>query len=891
MTPTKAAGASQADAPNRKTRGAVFFELARVRRVGAFRRACLAPLSLIACTAFAQTTITYTNGQNDSTNYDSNALGDLTLTIASGAATQSGILSGYGNIYKTGGGALTLTGVNTYSGPMTISAGTLALSGSGTLGNGSSLVFLTNNATLDLGGTTQNISSLGDSATFVVGNITAGTITASGEIVLQSGTFAATFTLAGFANLYIGGDTSATVTLNGTNNRDQPGDHVFIGDASTGAAGTVKLGNANALADAQGDVNLYTGTLDLNGIADVRANSIYLRSGSDSVLVNNNTSSAASYAGIVFLVGGGTQIGGAGNLTLSGSIWDAGGLTKVGAGTLTLSGENYFTGDTVVSGGTLRLGHALALQISTLQAPGPGGLSFGSLTSATIGGLTGSNGLVLANDNNDPVTLMVGNDSGISSTYAGVLSGSGSLTKTGGSEFTLSGANTYAGGTNLAGGLLVLGSGAALPNSGAISFSGGGLKYSAANTTDYSSRFTSGNNQPYRIDTGGQNVTFASAVTGSNGLFKSGDGTLTLTGANNYSGFGVGVFGGTLALSGSGTLDVGDSGIQIDGGTLDLGGKSITATSARFFSGSLSNGTVIAAQGYISDNGNATVSANLAGNVPLDKYSVGPVLTLTGTNTYTGPTTIHAGTLQIGNGGTSGSIVSDVVNDGDLTFNRSNALTYSGAISGSGTLTKLGAGALTLSGANTYSGSTTISGGTLLVNGSLGNTAMTVASGATLGGSGTIGGLATLASGAHLAPGSSPGTLTFTNGLTLLSGTVLNFELGSTSDLIAITGGPLTGPSGTGGLTLNIFDAGGFSAGTYTLFDFTSGGVTTNSFDVSDFVFGSTISGFDYSLAFNGNTLELTSSVSAVPEPATYAAVLGTAVIGLAAWRKRRPHA
>jgi fibronectin-binding autotransporter adhesin len=88
-------------------------------------------------------------------------------------------------------------------------------------------------------------------------------------------------------------------------------------------------------------------------------------------------------------------------------------------------------------------------------------------------------------------------------------------------------------------------------------------------------------------------------------------------------------------------------------------------------------------------------------------------LVLTGANTYTGGTTITAGTLQIGNGGITGSIVGDVIDNGNLAFDRSDAVIFAGDISGTGSLTKLGAGTLTLSGANTYSGTTTVTTGTL----------------------------------------------------------------------------------------------------------------------------------------------------------------------------------
>ncbi|WP_195912992.1 autotransporter-associated beta strand repeat-containing protein, partial [Legionella pneumophila] len=91
------------------------------------------------------------------------------------------------------------------------------------------------------------------------------------------------------------------------------------------------------------------------------------------------------------------------------------------------------------------------------------------------------------------------------------------------------------------------------------------------------------------------------------------------------------------------------------------------------------------------------------------------VLTLIGANTFTGGTTISSGTLQIGAGGTVGSIAGNILNNAALIFNRSNALTYAGVISGTGTLTKLGAGVLTLTGNHTFSGDTTISAGTLSI--------------------------------------------------------------------------------------------------------------------------------------------------------------------------------
>ena len=72
--------------------------------------------------------------------------------------------------------------------------------------------------------------------------------------------------------------------------------------------------------------------------------------------------------------------------------------------------------------------------------------------------------------------------------------------------------------------------------------------------------------------------------------------------------------------------------------------------------------------------------------------------------------------MQIGSGGTTGSVTGDIVDNAALVFNRSNALTYAGVISGTGSLTKSGAGTLTLTADNTYAGGTTINAGTLAVS-------------------------------------------------------------------------------------------------------------------------------------------------------------------------------
>ena len=145
--------------------------------------------------------------------------------------------------------------------------------------------------------------------------------------------------------------------------------------------------------------------------------------------------------------------------------------------------------------------------------------------------------------------------------------------------------------------------------------------------------------------------------------------------------------------------------------------------------------------------------------------TVGGTLTLTGANTYTGGTTISAGTLQIGNGGTTGSIVGGVADNGTLAFDRSDNMNFGGVISGTGSLTVLGNGTLTLTGANTYTGTTRVQAGTLMgdaANVFSANSPTTVISGGTL----DLGGFnqtVTSLAGGGTVTNSGPGSAILTN--------------------------------------------------------------------------------------------------------------------------------
>ncbi|CAO4184870.1 autotransporter-associated beta strand repeat-containing protein [Methylorubrum populi] len=153
--------------------------------------------------------------------------------------------------------------------------------------------------------------------------------------------------------------------------------------------------------------------------------------------------------------------------------------------------------------------------------------------------------------------------------------------------------------------------------------------------------------------------------------------------------------------------------VTVNNGWGDVRAKSLKFVTTGYTIGgdtlTLADGTDTPKINVVDSAALATISAPLAGTHGLEKVGDG-TLVLTGANTYTGGTTITAGTLQIGTGG---SVTGDIVNKTALVFDHTNNLTYAGAISAAGTLTKKGTGTLTLTGTHSYSGETSVAGGTL----------------------------------------------------------------------------------------------------------------------------------------------------------------------------------
>uniref|UniRef100_UPI00111A0F90 autotransporter-associated beta strand repeat-containing protein n=1 Tax=Salmonella enterica TaxID=28901 RepID=UPI00111A0F90 len=426
--------------------------------------------------------------------------------------------------------------------------------------------------------------------------------------------------------------------------------------------------------------------------------------------------------------------------TFDNAISGSGQVVKSGDDVLTLSGANSYSGGTLISDGTLVASNVEALGTGDVTDDATLELNTGGDFTNNIGGtgrveksgddtltLSGSNtytggtlisgGTLVANDVNALGTGDVTDDAALmlntGGDFTNNIGGTGRVEKSGDDTLTLSGGNTYTGGTLISGGTLVA------TNVDALG---------SGDVTD---------NATLELNTGGD---FDNAISGSGQVVKSGDETLTLSGANSYTG-GTLISGGTLVASNVEALGTGD---VTDNATLELntggdfinsiggtgrveksGDETLTLSGTNSYTGGtlISGGTLIATNvdalgsGDVTDN--ATLELNTGGDFTNNISGSGQVvksgdetLTLSGANTYTGGTTISGGTLVASNVEALGT--GDVTDNATLELNTSG--TFDNVISGSGQVVKSGDDALTLSGANSYTGGTTISGGTLVAS-------------------------------------------------------------------------------------------------------------------------------------------------------------------------------
>jgi filamentous hemagglutinin family protein len=655
-----------------------------------------------------------------------------TFDVSGTQLTLSGIVSGSHGITKNGSGILVLSGANTYSGTTTISAGELRVGSGGTTGR-------LGTGQISTSGTGSLVFDRSDSNTFTNNINNAGKLVmeGSGEVIL-SGSYVTS--------------TSGKVQAK-------------AGKLSVKTSGAVYASEYEVLAGADltlvstDNVNVFTAST-LKG-----AGNLYFDLGSYYFQVANKSN--PDLTGNVYVKSG---------FLLAGNYADSLGTATINVldgGVFSLYNSNTVPNNVKIAGnGSPLAGAIYGANTGALMAGGTGNLT-GTLTltanarvgnSPTLkGGIIGSYDLDINNG-----ALIINTDAGDVS-FAGKITGAGGLTKQGSNTLTLSGANTYTGATTVSAGTLAVttnnalgstaagttvASGAALDiqnvdysTTEAITLNGGTIKTSTG-TSSFAGAITLGAASTF--DVSGTQLTLSGIVSGSHGITKNGSGSLSLYANNSYTGTTTLNAGITYASHNSAFGDT-SAGTTVNSGAdlaiangksidepLTLAGGTLRGAGASGNTATSSGAITLAANSYLSNNDGMTltVSGPISGSYGITKANAGTVV-LSGANTYSGTTTISAGTLQVGAGGTAGTLGSgSVTNNAALSFNRSDAITVSSVISGTGTLIQAGSGTLTLSGANTYSGTTTISAGTLAVtaNDALGTNAAgtTVASGAAL---------------------------------------------------------------------------------------------------------------------------------------------------------------
>jgi len=788
-----------------------------------------------------------------------------------------------------------ILGTSTHTGGVTLQVGQLSLDSGNSLGPG----------TLTVNGGTIRMNSFASSNGLTIAN----SISANSDVVLSgnnSAIFAGTISgVGGFASRSISGITGrltaantysgttyaantptfsgTTIQLEGTSGSILNSSRINVDRSSlfhVNNANASGGNNLNRVADST-EVNLRSGTLRLTGnesAASTESVGVIRSQGYSTVNVNANALQLGIVTGAGFervnrgvTLLSGTGIGGiqgtngVGTLVFtdnSGYVSNiVGGAGAAGTSTISINPAFIATAGTgainstwtTYDGGVRPL--SLTTEYAAVIADGTSSSDNVRLTTAsTINSATTINSLILSNVTTPSIVY-------------GAVSGSGTLNITSGGIMSAVSTGT--------------------PPTLSVSNLNFGTREAVINVT-------SGGTSPFTI---------SSSITGSGGLTKSGFGVLEMTGSVGYTG--------ALTVN-AGTVQFADQSKLGGTGTIELNGGSIRNTSATNLSRDIQVGL---AHGTIDTNTSTvlTASGNISGSGGLIKQGAG-TLTLTGTNTYSGITSLAAGVTEfssssnfggsqivLGPGATLRNTVATSLDKtiilaaggGVRAIETSTSLVLTGsviedaAVSNALSLTKLGSGVLSLNGNGTFRGQLLVNAGEMKINGFLDqiNTSLvgvSIASGAALGGSGVINRNVEFLSNSTINPGASIGTLAVEGNATFLGNSTFGLEVGS------------------GGLDrLNVFGAIAFNGGTSTLQMFDLGGADFSSPKV--FLQGNSVSGvlptwiFDYTSAQGLSSLGLqvlqsgsTFAITAVPEPSGIVFITVASVVGYLRYRSRK---
>lgn len=543
----------------------------------------------------------------------------------------SGSIGGSGAFTKAGLGTLSLTGTNGYSGQTKVNAGALRVSGS--LSIGTANLFL-NGGVIELGydllRTNTNSQSGANSVT----------------VNVQTG--------GGFGA--VGGD--RIVAFGGTTMPTSVSWSDFFG-----------AGN--------GIDTLVFSSASSDGMVDFR-NNLSLSSGTRNIRVDNGAAAV--------------------DARMSGTLSN-GTVRKQGLGALEVTGSNTNV-DFIVAAGALR--------INTINNASSQGV-LGNTSNAVVLGSSGTAGTLIYAGSTASSTkrfTMATSGTGIfdvansaaNLTLGGVIDGSGGMHKIGSGTLTLSGANTFGGAMSIRQGVVSIGSINNASANGVLGNSANSVTMGDTNTAatlQYTGATATSNKGflmaasgtgVFDVTTAATNLTLSGSIGGTGGLTKVGSGSLTLSNsANNYTGATV-VAGGVLAYGASNVIGTGAVTVHGPTAVLALGANSDSVGTVTVDNG----GSITGSGGSLTSTGSfemrsGSVSAALAGSgIGLNKTTTGTV-SLSGTNTYSGATSVTAGTLLVTNTGRLAS--SGVTVDAGATFiYNNNADAYSGNVTANGTV-------------------------------------------------------------------------------------------------------------------------------------------------------------------------------------------------------------